>query len=154
MSAQVVTEEPVESSLLYLLKQVELAVRGRVDAAAAALGLTMPKFVAMSVLARHPGMTAADLARRSFVRPQSMAAVVTSLESLGFISRSQDPADRRNHRLTLTAEGSRLVVELSLLVRDIEDVMLADFTEAERMMLRDFLVRGRKALPHELRGGL
>lgn len=154
MSAQVAVEEPVESSLLYLLKQVELAVRGRVDAAAAELGLTMPKFVAMSVLARHPGMTAADLARRSFVRPQSMAAVVTSLESLGFISRSQDPADRRNHRLTLTTEGSRLVVELSHLVHEIEEMMLADFTEAERMMLRDFLVRGRKALPHELRGGL
>jgi DNA-binding MarR family transcriptional regulator len=154
MSAQVAVEEPVESSLLYLLKQVELAVRGRVDVAAAELGLTMPKFVAMSVLARHPGMTAADLARRSFVRPQSMASVVTSLESLGFLSRSRDPADRRNHRLTLTAEGNRLVVELSLLVRDIEDLMLADFTEAERMMLRDFLVRGRKALPHELRGGL
>ncbi|WP_332667091.1 MarR family winged helix-turn-helix transcriptional regulator [Aeromicrobium sp.] len=154
MSAEVVTEEPVETSLLYLLKQVELAVRGRVDAAAAELGLTMPKFVAMSVLARHPGMTAADLARRSFVRPQSMAAVVTSLESLGFVSRSQDPADRRNHRLTLTTEGRRLVVELSLLVREIEEMMLADFTEAERMMLRDFLVRGRKALPHEFRGGL
>ncbi len=154
MSAQVAVEEPAESSLLYLLKQVELAVRGRVDAAAAELGLTMPKFVAMSVLARHPGMTAADLARRSFVRPQSMATVVTSLESLGFVSRCQDPVDRRNHRLTLTTEGRRLVVELSLLVRDIEEMMLADFTEAERLMLRDFLVRGRKALPHEFRGGV
>lgn len=153
MTAQVVTQEPVETSLLYLLKQVELAVRGRVDAAAAELGLTMPKFVAMSVLARHPGMTAADLARRSFVRPQSMAAVVTSLESQRFITRSQDPADRRNHRLTLTNEGTRLVEALSLLVREIEDTMFADLTQAERMMLRELLVRGRKALPLELRSG-
>jgi DNA-binding MarR family transcriptional regulator len=152
MSAEIAVDEPAEPSLLYLLKQVELAVRSRVDAAAAEIGLTMPKFVAMSVLARRPGMTAADLARRSFVRPQSMAAVVTSLESQRFITRAQDPADRRNHRMTLTAEGQRLVAELSLLVREIEDAMFADFTQAERMMLRELLVRGRMSLPRVPRG--
>ena len=39
-------------------------------------------------------------------------------------------------------------------MREIEDTMFADFTQAERMMLRELLVRSRKALPHELRGGL
>lgn len=146
-------EEPAESSLLYLLKQVELAVRSGLDEVAAQAGLSMPKFIAMTVLARHPGMTSAQLARYSFVRPQTMAAVVTSLESLGHVSRRRDPADRRNHCLTLTPAGSRLVDELSVSVRRVEDTMLAGFTDSERLALRDFLVRGRRAFAAPSVGG-
>ena len=95
------TEEPVETSLLYLLKQVELAVRGRVDAAAAELGLTMPKFVAMSVLARHPGMCVDEAGDGDAVR-----CLRQGVEHLGGRRQVEESVDEK--RLTVADDQPRV----------------------------------------------
>jgi len=55
-------------------------------------------------LARTPA-TVADLARAEGVRPQSMGAVVASLEGGGLVKRQRDRDDGRRVRLTLTKAG-------------------------------------------------
>ena len=64
-------------TLLYLIKQVELAVRQALDDVVATADLTTLQYTALTVLERHPGITSAELARNSFVRAQSMAEMVT-----------------------------------------------------------------------------
>ena len=66
-------------TLLYLIKQVELAVRQALDDVVAKADLTTLQYTALTVLERHPGITSAELARNSFVRAQSMAEMVTYL---------------------------------------------------------------------------
>ena len=66
-------------TLLYLIKQVELAVRQALDDVVATADLTTLQYTALTVLERHPGITSAELARNSFVRAQSMAEMVTFL---------------------------------------------------------------------------
>src|SRR5690606_36417011 len=111
--------------LLYLVKRVELAVRKNLDAVLEPHGLTTIQYTALTSLARHDGMTAAALARHSFVAPQTMAQLVATLESRGWLERVPDPASRRRQLLSLTEDGRRLLAELRDPVAAVEDRMIA-----------------------------
>jgi DNA-binding MarR family transcriptional regulator len=60
------------ASLLYVIKQLELAVRADLDELVRPTSLTVSQYTALTVLERHPDMTSAQLARYSFVTSQSM----------------------------------------------------------------------------------
>lgn len=95
--------------LLYLVKQVELGIRSRIDEIVRPAGLTTVQYTAMTVLEGHADMSSAQLARLSFVTAQSMADVVTSLEERGLIERHRDRADRRRLVIGLTGQGRVLL---------------------------------------------
>src|SRR3712207_1455600 len=88
-------EEPAPPSLLYLVKQLELATRAHLDAVLKPSGVTALQYTALTVLARRPTMSSADLARASFVRAQSTADLVGTLERRRLIRREVDPDNRR-----------------------------------------------------------
>src|SRR6266700_3530171 len=95
--------------LLYLVKQVELAARARLDDIFRPIGLTALQYTALSVLERHDNMSSAQLARHSFVTAQSMADMIAALESRELIERHRDDADRRRLVVGLTANGRDLL---------------------------------------------
>lgn len=134
--------------LIYLIKQVELAVRQRLDEVATAQDLTAVQYTALTVLERHPGMTSAELARNSFVRAQTMAEMVTYLVDLGLVERERDPANRRQYLLSLTRKGQTVVDRLRAPVAAIEKEMVEDLERAEVAALRSYLMRCRRSL-HE-----
>jgi DNA-binding MarR family transcriptional regulator len=105
--------EPVpgktEPMLLYLVKQVELAIRARLDALLRPAGLTALQYTAMTVLERHPDISSSQLARNSFVTAQSMADMVTALQERGMIERHRDRVDRRRLVVALTAAGKEVL---------------------------------------------
>lgn len=135
-----------EITVLYLIKQVELAVRSRLDTIAARHDLTALQYTAMTVLERHPGMTSAELARSSFVRAQTMAQMVTHLETRGLLARERDPQSRRQFRMSLSADGRAILDDLRESVASIEAEMLESFTAAESRQLREALRACRVAL--------
>ncbi|MFJ7905641.1 MarR family winged helix-turn-helix transcriptional regulator [Kitasatospora sp. NPDC096204] len=139
-------------SLLYSVKQVELATRARLDELLKPAGVTALQYTALTVLERRDGMSSAELARNSFVRPQSMSDLVGALERRGLIARSPDPASRRRHIISLTDEGRTLLARHEPAVRELEDEMLTGFTARERTAFRAYLNRAREALgqPREL----
>jgi DNA-binding MarR family transcriptional regulator len=134
--------------LLYLIKQVELAVRQRLDEVAAVQDLTAVQYTALTVLERHPGMTSAELARNSFVRAQTMAEMVTYLVDLGLVERERDPANRRQYLLSLTRKGQTVVDRLRAPVAAIEKEMVEDLDRTELTALRRYLMSCRRSL-HE-----
>jgi len=133
-------------TLLYLMKQVELAVRAELDDLARPVGLTALQYTALTVLERHPGLTAAHLARHSFVTAQSMADMVTTLLGRGLIERHRDPADRRRLVIALTDEGRRLLQDLRPQVVALERRMLSLLSGADADALRHSLELCRQAL--------
>ncbi len=78
----------------YLVKQLELAIRAGMDAIASEFGVTSLQYTALSVLARHPGLSAAQMAHRSFVSPQAGNEMVKILERKGLITRVPDAYNR------------------------------------------------------------
>ena len=125
-----------EPMLLYLVKQVELAVRSHLDNLLRPAGLTALQYTALTVLERHPDMSAAQLARNSFVTAQSMADMITALQGRGLIERHRDQADRRRLVVALTTEGRELLDDYRDQVATLEKRMLAGLGSGETSQLR------------------
>ncbi|MET8154244.1 MarR family winged helix-turn-helix transcriptional regulator [Actinoplanes sp. NPDC049668] len=133
-------------SLLYLVKQLELAVRARLDELVRGAGITALQYTALTVLERHDGLSAAQLARDSFVTAQSIADMVRALENRGLISRERDAANRRELRIHLTAEGQRLLASFAAPVRELEDRMISKLTPEQAAEFRQSLIGGWQAV--------
>jgi DNA-binding MarR family transcriptional regulator len=133
-------------SLLYVIKQVELAVRARLDEMVRPAGLTALQYTALTVLERHPDLTSAHLARNSFVTAQTMADMVATLRSRGLVDRQQDPRDRRRLVLSLTAAGRALLDDYRRPVADLEADMLSGLSAEEAAILRQGMLSCREAL--------
>ena len=125
-----------EPMLLYLIKQVELAVRSHLDDLLRPAGLTALQYTALTVLERHRDLSAAQLARNSFVTAQSMADMITALEGRGLIERHRDQADRRRLVVALTAAGRDLLDRYRDPVRALEAAMIAGLSDTEIRDLR------------------
>jgi DNA-binding MarR family transcriptional regulator len=134
------------STLLYLMKQVELAVRAELDDLARPEGLTALQYTALTVLELHPDLTAAHLARHSFVTGQSMADMVSALLSRGLIERHRDPADRRRLVIALTPAGHRLLRRMRPRVAALQERMLSRLSDEQASQLRHSLELCRTAL--------
>jgi len=144
-----------ETTLLYLVKRVELAVRSRLDEVLRPGGLTTLQYTALTVLQRHPAsLTSAQLARNSFVTAQTMADMVSALLDRGLIDRNRDPADRRRLVLTLTPEGEALLSRFRGPVEELEARMLSDLTAKQAAELRTSLLSCRAALERPVGGTL
>ena len=128
-----------EPMLLYLVKQVELAVRSHLDNLLRPVGLTALQYTALTVLERHPDLSTAQLARSSFVTAQSMADMITALEGRRLIERHRDQADRRRLVVALTAAGRELLDDYQDQVAALEKRMLAGLNGGEISQLRHSL---------------
>ena len=119
---------PFEPKLLYLVKQLEQAIRSHLD------DLLRP--ARLTVLERHPDLSTAQLARGSFVAAQSMADMITTLEGRGLIERHRDRSDRRRLVVALTAEGRELLDSYRKQVDTLERQMLTGLTRPQISSLR------------------
>ncbi|WP_307849377.1 MarR family winged helix-turn-helix transcriptional regulator [Qaidamihabitans albus] len=123
----------------YLVKRLELAVRARLDAAVRPHGLTTAQYTALTALRGVPGMSSAQLARRSFVSPQTMQELIANLERRGLVARAPSPANRRVLGIGLTEQGEAELRRLDHEVDEIENEMLADLDAEQVEALRQAL---------------
>ena len=128
-----------EPMMMYLVKQVELAVRSHLDDMFRPIGLTALQYTALTVLERHADMSSAQLARYSFVTAQSMADMITALEGRGLIERHRDGADRRRLVVALTADGRGVLDRYRDEVTALEARLLTGLTQDEITSLRHSL---------------
>ena len=133
-------------SLLYLVKQLELAVRARLDELVRGAGITALQYTALTVLERHDGLSAAQLARDSFVTAQSIADMVRTLENRGLIQRERNAGNRRELLIHLTGEGRRLLATFAQPVRDLEERMISKLTPEQAAEFRQWMIDSWQAL--------
>jgi DNA-binding MarR family transcriptional regulator len=135
-----------DRGLIYLIKQLELGVRRPFLAAVSAHGMNFAQYTALTVLMRLPGLTSSELARRSFVRAQTMAETVAALVEGGLVRRQPDPDHGRQILLYITDAGSDRIGETVEDVRAVEDAMLRDLTDDEIALFSSYLRSSRNAL--------
>lgn len=141
-----VREDPDRPLTLYLVKRLELAIRARMDEALRPHGLTTLQFTALTALRERDGLSSAQLARRSFVTPQTMNEMVRWLEDRGYVARRRDPDNRRVLLLTLTDAGRDLLEHCDPLVGAIEEEMLGAVPDVQHPLFRQSLELGYTAL--------
>jgi DNA-binding MarR family transcriptional regulator len=119
----------------YELKKAQHALRLGIDEELRELGVTTPQYAAMSVLAEEPGLSNAQLARRSFVTPQTMNQILARLGASGMVERRAHAEHGRVFQSYLTEEGQRLLRVCHRRVFAVEEQMVSALSDAERLRL-------------------
>jgi DNA-binding MarR family transcriptional regulator len=136
----------VEGHSGFLLRQTWLAFDATMEAALQAQGLTPAQYGALSVLARAPGSSGADLARGSNTTPQAMNGLIATLEREGLIERHPHPTHGRILQVALTGEGQRRLEAATPVVRGLEKAIEDDFTADEIATVKRWLVSSAERL--------
>lgn len=134
-------------STIYLLHQTSQALRSRLEHALRPLGVTGIQYTILGLLKRHEGLSSAELSRRFFVTPQTMNQVVAGMISRGLLARAASETNRRILRMTLTAEGARLLAQCEPIADAIEAEALDDVPAGDLAQMRSHL----RALLRQLR---
>ena len=119
----------------YVIGRLDRALRREIGALVAPHGLTVPKYTALSILRDRPGLSNAQLARRTYVAPQSMNEVLMALEADGLIVRSRSPEHGRVVESVLSERGQEVLAACDRAVNHMENAMLADLDPGERELL-------------------
>jgi DNA-binding MarR family transcriptional regulator len=104
----------------YLLRQAQASVRGAMDRALADLGVTAPQFTVLTMIAAYPGLSGADLARITYLTPQTINVIVGNLERDGAIEKSAHATHGRILRLNATAKGHAVLKRCRSRIASIE----------------------------------
>lgn len=126
----------IEPRISYVIARLERAVRAGINERVRPHGLTTLQYTTLSLLgARGQPLSNAQLARRAYMTPQSMLAVIDALEQKGLIRRDPHPNHRRVYPATLTAKGRRVLAACDAAVTGMEEEMLAELDPGERAAL-------------------
>jgi DNA-binding MarR family transcriptional regulator len=139
-----------EPRIGYVVGRLDRALRREIGALVAPHGLTVSKYTALSILSEKPGLSNAQLARRTYVTPQSMNEVLASLEADGLIVRSPAANHGRVVEVALSPKGQEVLASCDRAVGHMENAMLADLDEDARRALREMLL----SCVHRLGAGL
>jgi DNA-binding MarR family transcriptional regulator len=141
----VVPDSP-HPQLVYVIGRVNQGVRRELRKKLLPWDLSVPELTALSVLRTRPGLSSAQLARRSLTTPQSMSEVVAGLERRGLVQRTVDPAHGRILRMTLSDAGARLLGEVDPVVAELQDELLVDVPREHRAIVLEGLVACMRTL--------
>jgi DNA-binding MarR family transcriptional regulator len=109
-----------EGHIGYLLRQASVALRGAMDRTLADLEVTTPQFSVLTMIAAYPGLSGADLAKLTFLTPQTINVIVRNLERDGAIGKTAHATHGRILRLHATAKGQALLKRCRARVAEIE----------------------------------
>jgi DNA-binding MarR family transcriptional regulator len=140
----------VAPRISYVVGRLDRALRREIGRLVAPHGLTVPQYTALSILRDRAGLSNAQLARRSYVTPQSMNEVIAALERDGLVARSPAANHGRVLEMTLTDAGHDVLGRCGQAVDEMESRMLADLDDEGRAQL----LKALKDCVHHLGAGL
>ncbi|WP_435747350.1 MarR family winged helix-turn-helix transcriptional regulator [Microbacterium sp. PMB16] len=133
----------------YAIGRLDRALTASMTVVLAENGITVAEFTALSILRDAPGLSNAQMARRTLVRPQSMIQVITSLERAGLIEREPSPHHSRVLKAAVTPLGRRVLKRCDKGVADLEARFLNGIAVDEQVSLRERLTECARLLSRE-----
>lgn len=137
---------PFEMRLGTFIKQAEQALMAEKNRVLHPFDLTVPQYSALLLLAEHPGVSSARLARLVGVTAQAMNSVITMLEQRGLVDRTPSPDHGKVLLIKLTRAGSTLLRGADEEAVAVERRLAAAFSEPELAQLREQLITVVKTL--------
>ena len=128
-------------AVAFLLSQLGAYASALFAERVAPLDLTPPQVGFLRLVGSEPGSSQQAIAGRLGMAPNRLVHLVDEMEGRGLIERRRHPQDRRNHALHLTAEGSRLMGQLSGVAAAHEEAICAGLAPQERQQLGALLER-------------
>lgn len=99
----------------FLLKRAQMAVFADFIATFATADIRPAQFSVLVIVGRNPGMKQSQVSAALSIKRTNFVPLLDSLEDRGLVKRKMAAADRRSHALHLTAKGTALLTELTVL---------------------------------------
>lgn len=106
--------------------------------------LTPVQFAALDAIGANPGADQASIAALIAYDKATIGGVIDRLEAKGHIARASSTTDKRARVVSLTESGNELLVQVTPVVRILQDEILGQLDSLER---EQFLVLAAKAVP-------
>lgn len=97
--------------------------------------LTIPAWRVMAILGRFPDLSAAELVEQTAMDKVAISRAVSSLLKYDYITRSEDPSDRRRQVLNLSMLGRSVYERIVPLAQRYENDLMASLSAGEREQL-------------------
>ncbi len=137
-----------EGHLGYLVRQANVAVRAAMERALADIEATPAQFAVLTMIVAYPGVSGAELARLTFLTPQTINVIVRNLVRGGAIEKTAHAVHGRVLRLTATAKGQALLKRCRARVQEVEGRIAGLVSKDEEKSVRRWLT----AVAEELGG--
>jgi MarR family transcriptional regulator, organic hydroperoxide resistance regulator len=130
-----------DERLAHLTKEAWRAFVRALQSRLAAHGVSFGHWTFLRVLWEGDGITQRELSEAAGVAEPSTAAAIRAMEGLGYVTRRQTPANRKNVYVRLTAKGRALKGKLEPLAEDVNALAVrgapaSDVAAARRTLLR------------------
>jgi len=125
--------------LIYLLRQAATIVARHTERMLADVGLTLPLYSALTMIASYPDISSADLSRLSMLTAQSANETVQKLIRVGLIRRRRNPGHGRILRLQITDLGAKRLARGRKLTDMLERRLLAEARDCGEEAVRTWL---------------
>lgn len=121
--------------------------------------LTAPQYAVLSALASGTFTDQQSIGMSAALDKSTVADIVRRLEVHGWLRRTEDPADGRRHRMTLTPVASFALTQTSEMIRAVQSQLLAPVAPDDRAGLIRLLqilarVEGVAVMSDEISGGV
>ncbi|MGH8109295.1 MAG: MarR family winged helix-turn-helix transcriptional regulator [Arenimonas sp.] len=97
------------------------------------LGITEWRIIA--ILGRYPDLSANEVAERTAMDKVAVSRAVASLLKQKRLKRKFDKNDLRRSVLSLSAAGDKIYAQVAPLAKRLQDALLVDFDDKERVLL-------------------
>lgn len=141
-----------EGHLGYLVRQASGLIRLAMERALADLEVTPPQFTVLTMIVAYPGLSGADLARLTFLTPQTINVIVRNLQRAGAIEKTAHAGHGRILQLTVTARGMALLKRCRARVARVEDRLAGLVGRDEEHAVRRWLSRVADELAEDREG--
>ena len=125
----------------YTLCRIARKIHYQVDEIFKPYGITVEQWAALKTIEEKAPLSQKQLSDSLEKNQNTVKALVTHLLSKGWITRHQDPSDKRNQLLTLTETGQQITQELSFLDEKANLAFLQTFTAEENETFSKLLAK-------------
>jgi len=131
----------LEDCINFLLTKAQASVNLRLKEMLAENDLTPVHCGVLNSLYRTDGMSLKALADELSVNASTMTGIIDRMSAKELVERQPDPSDRRALAVFLLPKGRELEDYVTQSVYRSNKIFLADFTEEEKITLKNFLLR-------------
>ncbi len=103
------------------------------------IGLTVPQYAALLCIGEEPGLSAAEIARRCLVTPQTMTTILGNLSDKGLTERRNHPTIGHVLQTFLSPKGKRVLTKADRVAIEVEQRLASDLSGTDRQLLHDLL---------------
>jgi DNA-binding MarR family transcriptional regulator len=127
--------------LLAHVKRAEQATQAAKEHVLRDYGITPAQQAALAILSDHDGITAAELARKCAVTPQTMTSTLGRLEKRGLVERTPHPVHGTLIEIRLTTHGRSLFDRADAQVAALDGTLADALTASELDTLKKLLAK-------------